>query len=222
MARLLGIYILTSWGILIFWHHLQEQYMILDNGFNKISTNAWNDLSNAFLVHSKVSLDEELVLAPRGVLVDVSAAYRPNWNPNAQCMDDLPAFTTKTSKNDRKYAIHWASGKIECSRIILEDEFVYMGTHSFSGRVMFNRSKQRNTRSDHEKVFFCQGLPWIRHNQLLVDGNGETTILQIEVSNHLIETTVVLSIRCLTIHKRILGEMIQFDEGEIIFQIGGQ
>ena len=55
-----------------------------------------------------------------------------------------------------------------------------------------------------------------------MDGNGETTILQIEVSNHLIETTVVLSIRCLTIHKRILGEMIQFDEGEIIFQIGGQ
>jgi len=55
-----------------------------------------------------------------------------------------------------------------------------------------------------------------------VDGNGETTILQIQVSNHLIETTVVLSIRCLTIHKRILGEMIQFDEGEIIFQIGGQ
>ena len=67
-----------------------------------------------------------------------------------------------------------------------------------------------------KRWFFVKDCLEFGTTTLLVDGNGETTLLQIQVSNHLLETTVVLSIRCLTFHKRILGEMIQFDEGEIM------
>lgn len=73
-----------------------------------------------------------------------------------------------------------------------------------------------------KRWFFVKDCLEFGTTTLLVDGNGETTILQIQVSNHLIEATVVYGTRCLTFHKRILGEMIQVDEGEIMLQIGGE
>ena len=58
----------------------------------------------------------------------------------AQCMDDVPAFTTKTSKNDPVLQVNMPYIE-HLGRSSVQESFwktgLYMGTRSFSGRADF-------------------------------------------------------------------------------------